>query len=126
MILLNYSHPLTTGHLAQIEALLGHAIKRVIVCPSQIDSQQPLGTQVVDMAEAAGLTALEWQTEAILVNLPALNTSAVLLLAELHGRMGYFPPCLRLRPVAGSLRPQFEVAEVLNLQQARDAARTKR
>jgi hypothetical protein len=62
----------------------------------------------------------------VLINLPALNYSAALLLAELHGRMGYFPPCLRLRPVPEALPPRFEVAEVLHLQAAREAGRLKR
>ena len=31
---------------------------------------------------------------------PALNFITAVLLAELHGRMGYFPAIVRLRPVA--------------------------
>jgi hypothetical protein len=48
------------------------------------------------------------------------------LLAELHGQMGYFPSCLRMRPVANARPPRYEVAEVLDLQAVRDAARAKR
>jgi hypothetical protein len=62
----------------------------------------------------------------LLINSPSLNFVAVVLLAELHGRCGYFPAHLRLRPVQGSLPPQYEVAEVLDLQALRDAARQKR
>ena len=62
----------------------------------------------------------------LIVNLPSLNFIAGLLLAELHGRMGYFPPILRLRPVSDSLPPRYEVAEILNLQAVRDAARAAR
>jgi hypothetical protein len=40
--------------------------------------------------------------------------------------MGYFPPVVRLRPVAGSLPPRYEVAEILNLQAIRDEARKRR
>jgi hypothetical protein len=126
MILLNFAHPLTTEQLRHIEALLGQPIDRVIEIPSQVDPQQPLAPQVVAMADAAGLTSQQWQTESILINLPSLNYSAALLLAELHGRCGYFPPCLRLRPVKDTLPPRFEVAEVLNLQAVRDAARQRR
>jgi len=60
------------------------------------------------------------------LNLPSLNFIAALLLAELHGRMGYFPPILRLRPAEGSVPPRYAVAEILNLQALRDAARLKR
>lgn len=55
-----------------------------------------------------------------------LNFSAVVLTAELHGRMGYFPAVLRLKPVPGSVPPRFEVAEILNLQAVRSEARARR
>ncbi len=126
MILLNFSHPLTPDQLAQVETLAGRKIERVVEVPSQIDTQQPLAPQIVAMADAAGLTPVQWQTEPLLVNPPSLNYSAALLIAELHGRMGYFPPCVRLRPVKDALPPRFEVAEIMNLQAARDAARTRR
>ncbi len=126
MLILNFAHPITDAQKAQIETLTGQTIARVIDIPSQIDTQQPLAPQIVAMADAAGLTAEEWQTLPILINPPALNFSAVTLIAELHGRMGYFPPCLRLRPVEGSLPRRFEVAEILDLQAIRDRARATR
>ena len=131
MLILNFAHPLTDEHLARIEELTGQKVERVIVINSQIDTQQPLAPQVVSMADAAGLTPEKWQTAPILVNPPALNFSAVALLAELHGRMGYFPPCIRMRPVVDEhgnrvVPPRFEVAEILNLQGIRDEARLRR
>ena len=126
MLLLNFSHPITDTQKKQIETLTGETIARVIVIPSQIDVQQPLGPQIAAMADAAGLTAEEWQTEAILINPPALNFSAVALLAHLHGRMGYFPPIVRLRPVEGSLPRRFEAAEIVDLQLIREKAREMR
>ena len=131
MLLLNFAHPLTEEHLAQIERLTGQKIERVIVIDSQIDTQKPLAPQIAAMADKAGLTPEEWQTLPILVNPPSLNFSAVALIAELHGRMGYFPPCIRMRPVVGPdgqrvVPPRFEVAEILNLQAIRDAARRLR
>lgn len=56
----------------------------------------------------------------------AHGTGAPALLAELHGRMGYLPSILRLRPVGGSNPPQFEVAELLNLNEIREQARRLR
>ena len=131
MLILNFAHPLTDEHLARIEELTGQKPERVIVINSQIDTQQPLAPQVAAMADAAGLTPEEWQTAPILVNPPALNFSAVVLLAELHGRMGCFPPCIRMRPVVDEhgnrvVPPRFEVAEILNLQGIRDEARLRR
>ena len=126
MLLLNFSHPLTDAHLAAIRNLTGDEEVQVIAIPNQVDVQQPLAPQVTALADAAGLTPEVWQTAALLVNLPALNFSAALLLAELHGRLGYFPAILRLRPLAGSLPPRFEVAEIINLQAVREQARGRR
>jgi hypothetical protein len=126
MILLNFSHPLTTNHLRQIETLTGRKVERVIEIHSQIDPQQPLAPQIAALVDQAGLSSTEWQTLPLLINPPSLNFIALVLLAELHGRCGYFPAHLRLRPIQGSLSPQYEAAEVLNLQALRDAARRKR
>ncbi len=125
MLLLNFSHPLTPDHLAQIEALAGQPVERVIAVPTQFDQAQPFAPQVAALADSAGLTLEDWQTLPLLVNPPSLNLIAVTLLAELHGRMGHFPAVLRLRPAAAGLT-QFQVAEVINLQQVRDSARGRR
>ncbi len=126
MILLNFAHPLTDEQRAQIEALTDQTLERVVDIPSQIDPQQPLAPQIAALADEAGLSSAEWQTLPIVVNPPALNFSAVVLLAQVHGRCGYFPPCVRLRPVPDSLPRQFEVAEILDLQAVRDEARQQR
>jgi hypothetical protein len=62
----------------------------------------------------------------LLINPPTLNVIASLLMAELHGRCGYFPSVLRLRLMPGQIPPAYEVAEILNLQQVRDQARRSR
>lgn len=126
MLLLNLSHPLTVAHLAAVEALAGAPIERVIEQGTQFDVERPFGPQVVALVDAVGLNPVEWQTLPIIVNPPSLNYIAVALLAELHGRMGYFPAVLRLRPVPESVPPRFEVAEILNLQALRDRARERR
>jgi len=126
MIILNFAHPLTPEHRQQIEELAGQPIERVIDISSQIDQQQPLAAQVAALADQAGLSPAEWQTLPLLVNPPALNFTSVTLLAELHGRIGHFPTIVRLRPVAGSTPTRYEVAEVINLQAARDTARSRR
>jgi hypothetical protein len=126
MILLNFSHPLTPDHLERIEVLTGQKVERVVEVHSQLDPQQPLVPQAVGLADQAGLSAAEWQTLPLLVNPPSLNFIAVALLAELHGRCGYFPAHLRMRPVQGSIPPQYEIAEILDLQSVRDAARNRR
>jgi hypothetical protein len=126
MILLNFSHPLTSAHLRGVESLTGQQVERVVEVNSQIDTQQPLVPQVIALADACGLTAEEWQTLPLLVNPPSLNFTAVTLLAELHGRMGYFPTVLRMRPVPKTTPPRFEVAELIDLLAVRDASRDRR
>ncbi|MCS7208155.1 MAG: CRISPR-associated protein Csx15 [Fimbriimonadales bacterium] len=126
MTLLNFAHPITDEQKAQIEQLTGQPIQRVIELPVQFDHARGFHEQVLELLERVGLGASEWQTTPLLVNLPSLSVIAATLLAELHGRMGYFPPVLRLRPVEGAVPPRFEVAEILNLQQIRDTARAQR
>ena len=126
MIVLNFSHPLTDAHIAQINALVDEPVSQVIDLLVQFDNQQPFAAQFNALVERIPLSPAELQTTPVLVNPPSLNFITGLLLAELHGRMGYFPPILRLRPVEDSLPPRYEVAEILNLQRQRETARTKR
>lgn len=98
MILLDFSHPLTADHLTQLQALTGRAVERVVDVPVQFDVAVPFVAQVGALVDGIGLSSVEWQTTPILVNPPALNVITAVLPAELHGRMGYFPPMIRLRP----------------------------
>jgi len=124
-LIVNFGHPITDQQLQQIARLTGQAVE-VCDAPCQFDHARPFAEQVQAQVEGVGLTSEEWQALPIIVNLPALSVIAALVLAELHGRMGYFPTVLRLRPVEGAVPPKFEVAEILNLQQVRDQARRTR
>ncbi len=126
MLILNFSHPLTPGQRAQLESLTGQDIAEVYTLPVHFDNALPFLPQLEALMGGLPLSAETLQSEPVLVVLPALNFITALALAELHGRMGYFPPVARLRPVAGSLPPRYEVAEVLNLQAVREAARKGR
>lgn len=128
MLLLNFSHPLTPAQFDQVRALLGNPDEalRVVELPVQFDVQQPFEPQLLDLLARLPLSSAELQGEPILLNLPALNYIAAMLLAELHGRMGYFPAILRLRPAAGSVPTRFEAAEIVDLQGLRERARGQR
>ncbi|TEB09033.1 CRISPR-associated protein Csx15 [Pelotomaculum propionicicum] len=126
LVLINFSHPFTHEQLRRLEELAQKKVERVIEVSAQIDPQQPIVPQIVAMADKTGLTPQEWQTTPLIVNPPSLNISAVTLLAELHGRCGYFPAVARLRPVANSVPPQFEMAEIINLQAVREESRKGR
>jgi len=126
MLILNYSHPLTDDQCNQIEGLINQPIAEVRHIPVQFDQQAEFVSQVAGLIQAAQLSATEWQTKSLLIVPPALNFIALALLAELHGLMGYFPDCVRLRPEGQARPPRFEVAEILNLQAYREAGRAKR
>lgn len=125
MILINFSHPLTDQQMAQVVALVG-ATPEVRAIDAQIDRERPLAEVAVELVDRVGLTADEWQTIPLLINPPALAPLAVVVLAEIHGRAGGFPAMLNVRPIAGSIPTRYEVAEVLNLQALREAARRRR
>ena len=126
MNLLNFSHPLTPAQLAAIEKLTGQKVERVMDVKTQFDPEQPFAEQAGALVESIGLSAEEWQTTPLLINLPSLNVIAALVLAEMHGRCGYFPAVIRLKPIPESTPPQFAVAEILNLQAVRERARAAR
>ena len=125
MLILNFTHPLTSEHTAQVETLIGGAIDEVRMIRVQIEQGQPLEGQIRAIVDGVQLSSEEWQTRPLLINPPGYAPAAFVLLAELHGRIGHFPALLRLRPKAGPV-PVYEVAEVLNLQAIREAARTQR
>jgi hypothetical protein len=126
MILLNFSHPITEEQQTQIEALIGKKIERIHHDLVQFDHAEPYLPQLAKVMDHLPLSPQELQSAAVLVILPSFNAIAALVLAELHGRMGYFPPIVRMRPVEGAIPPKYEAAEILNLQNVRDVARTKR
>lgn len=126
LLLLNFTHPITDSQRAQIESLAGRAVEQMIERMPHFDDGQPLAEQVRALVDGLGLTGVEWQSEALLVNPPGLAPAAVCLMAELHGRTGYFPATIRIRPVADAVPRQYEVAEILELQGVRDAARRQR
>jgi len=126
MILLAFAHPVTAEQVAQLESLTGQTASRVIHVPIQLDQGEPFAPQLRPLVDGVGLTAEEWQTEQIVVVPPSFSPITALLLAHLHGRMGYFPPVARLRPVPGAVPPRFEVGELLDLAAERAEGRKSR
>lgn len=126
MFLLNFGHPLTDAQLGRIRELAGRDVERVIAVPTQFDHERSFQEQVCELLASVPLTPEQWQTTPLIINPPSLAPITAVLLAEIHGRSGFFPTILRLRPVENTVPPQFEIAELLNLQRIRDAARTRR
>lgn len=136
MRILNFAHHLTAEQLQEIRSLMNEGSGgdscnlevplEVLDIPSHVLPAEPLEPQVEEMLRRCRLSLEQWQTEPLLINLPALSAIAAALLAKLHGLMGYFPPVLRIVPVEGALPPRFKVAEILNLQAFREKARRLR
>ena len=125
ILILNFTHPLTPSQRAQIEALAQTPIEEIRTIPIQINQSEPLQPQITTIVDSIALTSEEWQTLPLLINPPGYAPAAFVLLAELHGRIGHFPSLIRLRPKPGPLT-SYEVAELLNLQTIREAARKRR
>ena len=125
MYILNFSHPLISEQQSQIELLANTSIEEVRTIPVQINQEEPLELQIISIVDATGLSSEEWQTLPLLINPPGYAPAAFVLLAELHGRIGHFPSLIRLRPKPGPVT-SYEVAELLNLQTIREAARKRR
>src|SRR5438477_5966162 len=125
MLILNFTHQLTSDQRAQIEALAHTCVEEIRIIPVQIDQTEPLQPQITAIVDASGLSSEEWQTRSLLINPPGYAPAAFVLLAELHGRIGHFPSLIRLRPKPGPVT-NYEVAELLNLQTIREAARKRR
>jgi hypothetical protein len=126
MHILNFSHPLTDMQVAQIEALAQLKVASMREVRVQFEVSKDFVSQVVEMVDSLDIPPDQWQKEVWLIVLPSLNFIAAILLAELHGRMGRFPTMVRLRPVADMVVSTFEVAEIINLDSVRNAARARR
>jgi hypothetical protein len=126
MHILNFSHPLTDIQVAQIEALAQLKVGSMREVRVQFEVAKDFVPQVVEMVDSLNIPPDQWQKEVWLIVLPSLNFITAILLAELHGRMGRFPTIVRLRPVVDMVVSTFEVAEIINLDSVRNAARARR
>lgn len=126
MIVVNFSHPLRDDQLARIGELCDGPVTRVVPVATQFDHARGYAEQAAELVDAAGLAADAWQTERLVIVPPSLAAIACLIVAEIHGRAGYFVPIVRLSPRPNTVPPVFEVAEVLDLATQREAARGRR
>lgn len=126
LYILNFTHPLTDANLIQLQNLIDKPIAKIIELQYQFDHDKPFSEQCSNIIAKISFTAQDWQTRSILVHLPGFAPAAATLLAELHGLMGHFPTILRLSPVPGTTLRTFDIAELINLQDSRDEARSIR
>jgi len=84
---------------SQVEMISGQKLTQIIHAKVQFDTEKPFWHQINNVVSKIPLSFEEYQTQPILIIPPSLNTIALVLMAELHGRMGYFPPVLRMKLV---------------------------
>lgn len=125
MIVINFGHPFSAGLVEVLESKFQENVT-VRTIRVQADMEAAFGPQAKVLVEAVGLKADEWQTERFAVSLPGLSALAALVVAEIHGRSGYFPTVVRLKPLAGATPPQFVFAEIVDLHVVRNCARMER
>jgi hypothetical protein len=126
MLILNFTHPLTTEQREQTATLLGVDTVNVQNINVHIDRNQALSEVARALTEAVQLSPTEWQTEPFVVNPPGLAPLALALIAEIHGRVGHFPTIINIRPIPNATPVRYEVAELVDLQRQRDQARKQR
>lgn len=126
VVVLNFSHPITDAQKPEIAALAGVEVSDLEIREGlsrqyKFDNVEQLLEQVRTQVNDAKVSEDEWQSAKIVLNLPALSGAAMVLLAEAHGRMGYFPQALRIeKDIDGD--GQFHVSEIVDLEKIRLAA----
>lgn len=125
MLLINFGHPFAQGVVDHVESIVSDNV-RVVNIRTQADVERGFGEQAKALLAEVPLTPDQWQTERFIISLPGLAPLAGCVLAEIHGRCGYFPTVLRLKPVPGVSPPQFVFAELIDLHILRNTARTLR
>jgi hypothetical protein len=127
-LVLNFSaHPLLPGQRQAIQTRLDWPRLEVVdAWLGNVSEDHDFVAEVVRYVDKIDLLPQEWQT-CRLVTVPAGYAPAwTVLLAELHGRLGYFPDIVRLRPAPAPAEEKFEVAEIVPTQAVRNRARAKR
>lgn len=131
---LNLGHPLTdaqqvqlrielAGQLALSADTIHLAIRTVRV---QIDFERPLSEQIAAIVDDIGWNSDDWQATPFLLRLPGMADAAAAVIAEIHGRAGYFPSIVTLKRVGADVPPVFDIWDVVPLQTVRDKARARR
>ncbi|CAM4079090.1 CRISPR-associated protein Csx15 [Deinococcus marmoris] len=123
-LILNFSHPLTPRQQQDLGERFGPAEERRI--PVHVPDGQSLKDAARGLLDRADLTSEEWQTRPLLLIVPGLAPLTACLLADLHGRCGYFPGLVVIRPDPEGIPGTFHVSETVNLQEIRQGSRSRR
>jgi hypothetical protein len=119
-VLVNFGRSISGLQMRQLHAILEAPICEVINVTPDLDDSRPFEAQMQEKVRQAGLTAEEWATLPLLVNVHPFAPATAVLLGILHGLHGHFPELIRMRRVGDT--NEFEVAELLRPQPLRDRA----
>ncbi len=127
-LILNFSgHPVLSGQITTISKILDWPLSQVIdVQVGTIAEDKKFVDNILKVIEKIDLSAEQWQTANIVVISAGYSAIWSVLLAGIHGRIGYFPDVVHLRPGTIGSKEKFEVAEILNLREIRHSSRDKR
>lgn len=126
MLVINFSHPLSSAALEVLNGLLeGQTVGEVKQLPCQVDHECSFADQAAKLVDAVGWSPNQWQQNKFILIPPGFSAIALAVAAEIHGRTGYFPAILRLKPIPGT-PPVFMPGEIVDLASVRDAARQRR
>jgi hypothetical protein len=123
MIFLNFSTKFRQIQVKQVENLLHESIDRIIDVSLQVDSDIEMLPQFLKLTKNLRNISNDLRNDVLVVNLPSQPYLAALVLAELHGWIGYFPRILRTQLRSSGLLPVHEVIEILDLQAVEDDIR---
>lgn len=127
-LVLNFSgHPVSETQRTAMQQQLGWPQLTVIEARlGNVPESRRFVGEVRSYIGQIDLPPEEWQRRHLAVIPAGYAPAWSVLLAELHGRLGYFPDMVRLRPTRGPGEEKFEVVEVVSLRDIRNEARSRR
>lgn len=127
-LIINFSgHPVLPGQQKDIGKMMHWPSPEIInVSLGNVAEDHNFVSTIEKAVEKIALSPEEWQSTPIVVIAAGYSAVWSVVLAELHGRLGYFPDVVRLRPASTVSNEKFEVAEIMNLREVRHKSRDKR
>lgn len=127
-LVLNFSgHPVLSKQQQDIRILMGWISVVVIdVTLGNVPEDNNFIGSIVGAIDDICLSPDEWQSIPMVVIPSGYSPIWSIVLAELHGRLGYFPDVVRFRASIQPSSERFEVAEIMNLREVRHQSRRKR
>jgi len=121
MLIINVGQSFRTDLKPAFEGAVAEPIE-VFDLEGEYDVNRPLSKQVVELVNKVPLSPQQWGQTSLMVYAPTPIVFASAVVAEMHGRMGYFPTACHTRELPNG----HAYFEFVNLQEVRNQARTRR